>query len=156
AKITMTPVVRQVSVPKSVTQDASGISPGGAEPLAGIPLELRRAIEAFSAYFETDESTLQKAYRAEALGLGERLQPFAAQIRRIRVVGHCDTRGSEIHNQELGQQRAASLAEVLSKSLDGVAIVTETLGSTNPDPPGQDPAAWSKNRWARMQIEIQE
>jgi outer membrane protein OmpA-like peptidoglycan-associated protein len=158
AKITMTPVVRQASVPKSVTQDASGggISPGEAPPPIGIPSELRKEIEAFSAYFETDDSTLQKDYRADALGLGERLHPFAAQIRRIRVVGHCDTRGSEIHNQGLGEERAASLAEALSKSLDGVAIVTETLGSTNPDPPGQNPAAWAKNRWARIQMETQE
>ncbi len=244
-KITMTPVVREVPVLKSVTHDASadGISLGGAEPHilhvtaqgtpklggktwlegqggavadaplrydtarglyeaeiallpskvpagsysvsavlekegeevtqiataseivrilpeaiapAGIPPELRKEIEAFSAYFDTDDSTLETTYREGAQGLGAKLQPFAAQIRRIRVVGHCDARGSEIHNHELGQQRAASLAEVLSKSLDGVAIVTETLGSANPDPPGQDPAAWAKNRWARIQMEIAE
>jgi outer membrane protein OmpA-like peptidoglycan-associated protein len=157
-KITMTPVVRQASVPKSVTQDASagGIAPGEAPPQIGIPSGLRKEIETFTAYFETDDSTLQKDYRADALGLGGRLQPFAAQIRRIRVVGHCDTRGSEIHNQDLGEERAASLAEALSKSLNGVVIVTETLGSTNPDPPGQNPADWAKNRWARIQMEIQE
>ena len=157
-KITMTPVVRQASAPKNVTQDASagGISPGEALAHIGIPSELRKEIETFTTYFDTDDSTLQQDYRTDAQELGTKLRPFAAQIRRIRVVGHCDTRGSEIHNQGLGVQRAASLADVLSKSLDGVTIVTESLGSSNPDPSGQDPSSWAKNRWARIQMETQE
>src|SRR5262245_61901898 len=62
ARITMTPVVRQASVPKSVTQDASagGASAGAAPSQIGIPSELRKEIATFTAYFDTDDSTLQQ------------------------------------------------------------------------------------------------
>jgi len=75
-----------------------------------------------------------------------------ARIESIRVEGHCDTRGTEVHNTELGANRAASVAKVLGDLLPGVVIGVQSLGSENPDPPGDNPADWAKNRWARIRI----
>ena len=69
------------------------------------------------------------------------------------MIGHCDLRGSEVHNTALGGNRAASLAKALTGRLPGVAIGIESAGSADPSPPGDNPDDWARNRWARLVLE---
>ena len=84
-----------------------------------------------------------------------KLLAFAGGIRGISVEGHCDTRGSEYHNLDLGTKRAASVMKVLGERLPGVSIGVRSLGSDNPDPPGSTDADWSRNRWSRIRVELE-
>jgi outer membrane protein OmpA-like peptidoglycan-associated protein len=114
---------------------------------------LRAEVEEFRAYFDTDVYILSDQYRQAISTIATRLQPLSARIQSIRVEGHCDTRGTEVHNIELGSNRAASVAKILGDFLPGVVIGVQSLGWENPDPPGQNNEDWAMNRWARIRIE---
>ncbi len=121
--------------------------------LEGLPDALKAEVEAWSAHFDTDSSVLTAEDQGVAGGLVAKLEPFAQYVRSIRVVGHCDLRGSEQHNTALGGNRAASLAKMLSGRLPGVTVGIESAGSADPNPPGDDQGALAQNRWARLVLE---
>ncbi|MFH1653881.1 MAG: OmpA family protein [Pseudomonadota bacterium] len=75
---------------------------------------------------------------------------WLAQNRDVALVleGHCDNRGSEAYNKELGDRRARSVrAYLLSKgvSKDRIAAVI-SYGETKPADVRNTPEAWRKNR----------
>ncbi len=115
---------------------------------------LMNEVDEFRTYFETDAYTLPDQERQTIKLIAERLQPLAAHIQSIRVEGHCDTRGTEVHNVELGVSRAAAVASILKDLLPGMVVGVQSLGSESPDPPAENAEAWAKNRWARIRIEL--
>ena len=114
---------------------------------------LAETAERFRAFFDTDSDALRGADRVALQEIVEKLHDATTAIRSIVVEGHCDLRGSEVHNRELGERRAASLAKVIDELLAGVAVRAESLGEIDPNPPDNTPEAWQKNRWARIRIE---
>lgn len=73
---------------------------------------------------------------------------------RLRLEGHADERGSADYNMVLGQRRADSVRDVLAGF--GVAasrVETMSYGEEFPVDPGQNEAAWSRNR--RVEFVIQ-
>lgn len=71
----------------------------------------------------------------------------------IIIEGHCDERGTDAYNLALGERRAQS-AKAFLESLGIASNLIETIsyGEERPLDPGQNEAAWAKNRRAQFVI----
>ena len=72
---------------------------------------------------------------------------------RVRIEGNCDERGTREYNFALGARRADAVRDFLVAH--GVApgrIATISYGKEQPIDPGQDEAAWAKDRNAHTAI----
>jgi peptidoglycan-associated lipoprotein len=66
---------------------------------------------------------------------------------RIRIEGHCDSRGSTEYNIALGQRRAAAARQYLiDHGIPAARIETVSLGEERPALMGENEEAWAKNR----------
>jgi peptidoglycan-associated lipoprotein len=69
----------------------------------------------------------------------------------IRVEGHCDERGTEEYNYNLGQKRAQAVREhLVSLGVDETRLHTWSWGELRPLDPGEGEMAWSRNRRAQF------
>lgn len=65
----------------------------------------------------------------------------------IQIEGHCDERGTEEYNMNLGARRAKTVMQYLMRN--GIAenrLFTISFGEQAPVDPGHDESAWWKNR----------
>ncbi|HXB53635.1 MAG TPA: peptidoglycan-associated lipoprotein Pal [Vicinamibacteria bacterium] len=95
--------------------------------------------------FEYDRATLSDAAR----GILEKHALWLQSHRevRVRVEGHCDERGTVDYNLALGEQRARAARDYLASL--GVAadrLSTVSYGKERPLDPGNNDAAWARNR----------
>jgi len=66
---------------------------------------------------------------------------------KIRIEGHCDERGTAEYNLALGEKRAKAAMDYLKNlGVDPNRISIISYGKERPLYPGQNEAAWSKNR----------
>lgn len=66
---------------------------------------------------------------------------------RIRIVGHCDERGTDIYNLALGRRRADAAREyLLQHGVNASRIETVSAGKGRPLDPRHDAEAWARNR----------
>jgi len=75
----------------------------------------------------------------------------------IRIEGHCDERGTEEYNYNLGQKRAQAVREYLIRNgaLED-QLHTWSWGETRPVDPGQGEAAYSRNRRVQFAVWAEE
>jgi peptidoglycan-associated lipoprotein len=72
---------------------------------------------------------------------------------RVRVEGNCDERGTREYNFGLGASRANTVKEYLvSHGVTAARIDTVSYGKEKPIDPGDNEAAWAKNRNAHTAI----
>ncbi len=65
----------------------------------------------------------------------------------LLIEGHTDERGTEEYNRALGERRALAIRElVVGSGVGDDRVVTVTFGEDKPEDPGQNEAAWAKNR----------
>lgn len=108
-------------------------------------LENRKIFEANTVYFDFDRHEVKASERVKVEEVGVYLKGDANT--KILVEGHCDERGTEEYNRALGERRALSIREYLVRL--GIAadrIQTISYGEDKPAVPGQNEAAWAKNR----------
>lgn len=61
--------------------------------------------------------------------------------------GHCDERGSEESNLELGDRRARGvMEEMMARSVSSERLIVLSKGEGEPVDPGHGPASWQRNR----------
>jgi len=61
--------------------------------------------------------------------------------------GHCDERGSEESNLELGDRRARSVMEgMMARGVSSERLIVLSKGEDEPVDPGHGPASWRRNR----------
>ena len=61
--------------------------------------------------------------------------------------GHCDERGSEESNLELGDRRARSvMEEMMARGVGSERLIVLSKGEIEPVDPGHSSASWQKNR----------
>lgn len=95
--------------------------------------------------FVFDSAKLTSAHRATLQALALRIvasQGSSSPIKRVRIVGHTDPRGSEGYNLDLGQRRAEAAMLGLVTALNGVklgssssvTLTTESRGEAHPVP----------------------
>jgi peptidoglycan-associated lipoprotein len=102
-------------------------------------------------YFEFDRSGLTEQARAALDRNAEFLLGNPAI--NVRIEGHCDERGTIEYNLALGDRRASSTKEYLV--LRGVAaerLEVVSYGEERPADPGQNEAAWARNRRAEFHV----
>ncbi|NOY27818.1 MAG: OmpA family protein [Oligoflexia bacterium] len=111
-------------------------------------IELREKV-----FFDLDKASI----RPESFPLLDEVVAVMRQnteIRRVRIEGHTDERGSEDYNQQLSDQRAASVRRYLvDHGIQADRLRSVGLGETKPLDPGHDEAAWSQNRRVELWIE---
>lgn len=96
-------------------------------------------------YFDFDSYDL----RADALAT---LRENAQKVRKvpgviIQIEGHCDERGTQEYNLNLGEKRAlATRAHLIQLGVSGDRIITISYGEEVPKDSGHNEGAWSKNR----------
>ena len=96
-------------------------------------------------YFDFDRSDVKSAERVKVEEVGLYLQRESRN--GILVDGHCDERGTEEYNRALGERRALSVREYLvSLGIDANRVYTRSFGEDMPAVPGQNEAAYAKNR----------
>ncbi len=65
----------------------------------------------------------------------------------LLLEGHCDERGDEDYNLELGDRRARSVMEMLMGSgVEADRIIVTSKGEAEPIARGSGPASWRRNR----------
>lgn len=73
---------------------------------------------------------------------------------RVLIEGHCDERGTNAYNLVLGERRAAAVKRYLIQlGIEGERLSTISYGEEMPLDPGQNEAAWGKNRRVHFVIE---
>ncbi|HSO72078.1 MAG TPA: peptidoglycan-associated lipoprotein Pal [Thermodesulfobacteriota bacterium] len=100
-------------------------------------------------FFEFDQFVLSDSAKAvlnkKAKWLKDR--PNAKAL----IEGHCDERGSTEYNLALGQKRAeAAMQFILALGIEPSRVSTISYGKEKPVDPGNNEAAWAKNRRAHF------
>jgi peptidoglycan-associated lipoprotein len=98
-------------------------------------------------FFDTDMSTIREDGRQTLNKQAEWLKKYSQY--QITVEGHCDERGTREYNFALGERRANAAKQYLAaQGVPAARLKTVSFGKENPDPPGSDEGAWSRNRRA--------
>jgi peptidoglycan-associated lipoprotein len=104
-------------------------------------------------YFDTGQAVLR-------LNTLDRLKGYAQSVLDhpewglVTIEGHCDERGSDEYNRELGRRRAVAVERYLvSVGVPPARITTRTFGSDRPAVRGHDESAWNYNRRSELQVE---
>lgn len=100
-------------------------------------------------YFDFDSATLSQASR-DLLYKNAQLLLKNNPV-KIKIEGHCDERGSDEYNLALGERRAKSAMNYLvTLGVQPERLSIISYGKEKPAVPGQDEAAWAKNRRAEF------
>jgi peptidoglycan-associated lipoprotein len=71
----------------------------------------------------------------------------------VTVQGHCDERGTEAYNMNLGAQRAEAVKTFLvDQGIQVDRLATMSYGEARPAVMGQNETAWARNRRAEFEI----
>jgi len=73
---------------------------------------------------------------------------------KIKIVGHCDERGTAEYNMGLGHRRAsAAKTYLVTQGIAEYRITTDSVGKDNPISEGSNEESWSKNRCAVLLLQ---
>jgi peptidoglycan-associated lipoprotein len=96
-------------------------------------------------YFDFDKYDL----RTDARTILDRKASFLNQNSsvRVQIEGHCDERGTVEYNLALGERRANAAKQYLTTAgISAGRLSTISYGEERPLDPGQNEAAWARNR----------
>lgn len=126
------PVAKPEEKPAPVVQEAP-------KPEPPKPLEFK------TVFFMYDKADLTEASRAALKQAAEILlaRPEAA----VNIEGHCDERGTDEYNIDLGWKRAYAVRDYLKRmGIDEKRMYPISYGRSRPAVVGTDESAWSRNR----------
>ncbi len=114
----------------------------------GLSPEMRAAIQTITdsrVYFAFNKYNIEKQYDAVLKKEAQVLKQFPSI--RVRIEGNCDDRGTQEYNLALGERRARAAYEYLVQNgVNAGQLEMISYGKENPAVPGNNPAAWAKNR----------
>ena len=114
-------------------------------------LETHRNALLAKVYFEFDSDDLSAQGRSTLDAKVAAMQ--ALPNIRIRVVGHCDSRGSDEYNLALGQRRALTAKRYLTdRGIEPSRIDVRSMGEEMPEVEGENESAWAQNRRDEFEI----
>jgi peptidoglycan-associated lipoprotein len=103
-------------------------------------------------YFEFDSAALTPTAVSVLKEKGAWLDKERAV--NVLIEGHCDERGTNEYNLALGERRAQSAkAFLVDMGISPSRLSTVSYGEERPLDPGQNEAAWAKNRRAQFVVE---
>jgi len=98
-------------------------------------------------FFEFDQSSLSDAAKDTLDHQGKAL--LADTAKEVKIVGHCDSRGTSEYNIALGERRAHAAKEYLvDLGVNGKRLSVTSVGKEQPIVEGENEAAWAQNRVA--------
>ena len=71
-------------------------------------------------------------------------------VTQLTVEGHCDERGTDAYNMELGTKRAKVVKDYVQSALPKAKVRTMSFGKTKPVCQEDDESCWSRNRRAEF------
>lgn len=96
-------------------------------------------------YFDYDKFNVKPEFRGTLNKIADWLKKNPDY--KVRIEGNCDERGTAEYNLALGEKRANSAKDYLTKlGIEKAKINTISYGKEKPVDPGQNEEAWSKNR----------
>ena len=115
--------------------------------------EDRAALADYIVYFGFDSSLVQASEDGKVVSVAGILNENLSNA--VRIEGHCDERGTDQYNRELGSRRAAAVERYLVEmGVPSERIATRSFGSEKPAVPGHDETAWRYNRRSELRIEV--
>ena len=134
--------------PTDPTGTTTGTDPGSTDgPTAAEISEF----EAGNIYFDYDRSELKATAKANLQAKATWLRANAGFT--VKISGHCDARGTTEYNMALGERRANATWKYLNAlGVSGNRMYTVSYGEEKPDDPGNNEAAWAKNRRAEFNL----
>ncbi len=131
----------------------SDASPGsGIDGQSGAAMTARQKFESDDILFEYDSAALLPDAQSLLMEKAEWLQNHPGVS--VIIEGHTDERGTVAYNLALGDRRAESVRSfLLDLGVDTSRIRTISYGEENPIDPGENEAAWARNRRAHFFIE---
>jgi peptidoglycan-associated lipoprotein len=103
------------------------------------------------AYFSFNSAAVRSKDRAILKKLADCFQTGPLKGREMRLVGHCDPRGTEDYNMALGGRRADNVKHlIVAQGLSDGKVATSSRGAL--DATGTDPASWAKDRNVEVQL----
>ncbi len=104
--------------------------------------------------FETAKAVI-KADSFDLLDQAVKILVDYPEIRKLRIEGHTDSRGSASYNLELSKKRAASVMQYfIDKGIEAERLTSEGYGEERPLDPAQTADAYAKNRRVDFFIEV--
>ena len=138
----------------AATAGAAGAT-GGAGQSKVTPVDLTRGTGSPASnltrvvYFDFDSYAVKDEYRPAIEAHAKALS--TDRKKRLAIEGHTDERGGREYNLALGQQRAESVAKALTLlGATDAQVEAVSFGKERPAVPGNDEAAWAKNRRADL------
>jgi peptidoglycan-associated lipoprotein len=111
----------------------------------GISGEVWESTQLKDIHFAFDQYDLNEEARKTLSDIAKVLAAHTSLV--IQIEGHCDERGSNEYNLALGERRAASAKEYLTKlGVQASRLSTISYGEEMPLDPGHNEVAWAKNR----------
>ena len=139
---------RKVCPPETITYSITAMGAGGAATSSAMVTVITPgAMMLENIYFDFDKSSIRKDAKPI-------LEKVAAHMKKtpgakLQIEGHCDERGTAEYNLALGQRRAdATKKYLVNLGVDGSRLSTISYGEEKPADPGNNEAAWAKNRRA--------
>lgn len=99
---------------------------------------------AFNEHFlsKTAQQTLRTSYRC----MKEK------GVKSMTIEGHCDERGTDAYNMELGNRRARAVAKFLKRLGRNIKVRTVSYGKTKPLCYDQGESCWTQNRRCEFKV----
>ncbi|MGV8920788.1 MAG: OmpA family protein [Pseudomonas sp.] len=101
--------------------------------------------------FAFNKSDLTTEAKNQLIALMDRLK--SANVVSIKVIGHTDSRGTDVYNQKLSERRADSVATFLiSQGLSAGKVSTQGMGKTQPVADNNTDEGRAKNRRVELHL----
>lgn len=106
-----------------------------------------------SVYFGFDAATFTAEGESELQNLAQYLLDNPSV--KLKIIGHCDERGTNDYNLALGERRAEAVKNYLINSgVNASDLTTISLGEEQPAVFGSDEYSWSQNRRVEFELEF--
>jgi peptidoglycan-associated lipoprotein len=101
------------------------------------------------AFFDYEKFTIRDDQRAALVANAEWLKANPTAV--VIIEGHCDERGTDAYNLELGQKRADTVKQFLvAQGVAAERLRTVSYGRTRPFAAGKGEPTWGRNRRAHF------
>lgn len=132
-------------------------NPSGTEAVLRKGLTIQQAqkvatqnCDAATLSFDFDQYALRPDSRQD---LDSIMECLSRRSGRIRLEGHCDSRGTTEYNLALGQRRADTVKDYLvAAGISPGRVTTVSYGEERPIATGENEDAWARNRRVELRV----
>lgn len=129
---------------EGVNFDESGIGQASRESFEGRPMDTE-IFKANTVHFDFDSSAIRPSDKSNVTAVADYLKAHGDCY--LLIDGHCDERGTEEYNQALGERRALSAREAITKEgIQAGRVRTRSWGEAKPAAIGTDEDSYAQNR----------